>query len=97
MPHPLDDAEFWSQPVELVIPLWIALAMHGYLLLSLRHPDTVGHHERPAVVRAVRRLGVLLVERGGLTADELAVIEGEEAQQGGLSPTEPAWREDRRS
>jgi len=96
MPHALDDSEFWSQPVELVMPLSIALAIHGHLLLALRHPDTRDHHLRPAVVRAARRLGDLLVARGALTATELAVIEGDEARAGGLQPTEPSWTEDRR-
>jgi len=96
MPRDLKDAEFWSQPVELVIPLWIAMAMHGFLCLALRHPGTRDHVQRPAVVRAVRRLGDLLVARGGLTAVELAAIEGDEAQAGGLQPREPGWPEERR-
>ena len=96
MPHDLEDAHFWSQPVELVIPLWIAMGMHGYLCQALRDPRTRTDHQRPAVVRAVRRLGDLLVARGGLTAVELAAIEGTEAQAGGLSPTEPSWTEDGR-
>jgi hypothetical protein len=96
MPHDLQDAGFWSQPVELVIPLWIAMAIHGYLCQALCDPGTRDDFQRPAVVRAVRRLGELLVARGGLTEVELAVIEGTEAQAGGLQPTERAWREDRR-
>jgi hypothetical protein len=96
MPHPLDDAACWTQPIELVIPLGIALAMHGHLCLALRHPGTRDHPLRPAVVRAVRRLGDLLVARGALTATELATIEGDEARAGGLQPTEPAGPEDRR-
>jgi len=96
MPHRLDDIAFWQQSTELVMPLWIAMAIHGYLCLALRDPRTRTDHQRPAVVRAVRRLGELLVARGGLTAVELAVIEGTEAQAGGLQPDEPGWTEDGR-
>jgi hypothetical protein len=64
MPHDLGDANFWNDAVELVVPLGIAMAMHGCCCLGLRHPDTSDHALRPHVVRAVRRLGDLLVARG---------------------------------
>jgi hypothetical protein len=64
MPHRLDDTDFWNDAVELVVPLWVAMAVHGYCCLGLRHPETRDNAQRPAVVRAVRRLGDLLVARG---------------------------------
>jgi hypothetical protein len=85
------DLEFWNAPVELVIPLWVAMGLHGYACLGLRHPGTQDSALRPAVVRAVRRLGDLLVARGAITREELAVIEQTEAEAGGLSPEEPGW------
>ena len=46
MPHNLEDAAFWSQPVELVMPLWIAMSLHGYA--SLLH---VAVHLWPCLAR----------------------------------------------
>jgi hypothetical protein len=89
--HDLTDTDFWNDPVELVMPLFIAMAVHGHLCLALRHPGTQHTTLRPAVVRAVRRLGDLLVDRGALTKDELALLERVEAEEGGLSPDEPGW------
>jgi hypothetical protein len=92
MPHALDDTAFWSQDIALHVPLYVALAMHGYLCLALRHPDTRELGNRPMAVRAVKRLGQLMVAVGALTAEELAVIERVEAEEGGLQPGEPMDR-----
>jgi hypothetical protein len=46
---------------------------------------------RAATVRAVRRLGDLLVERGAITREELRQLEQVEAEAGGLQPDEPGW------
>jgi len=91
MPHRVDDVEFWNQGIELVIPLWVAMSLHGYACLGLRHPEAQDGAMRPAVVRAVRRLGDLLVARGALRRDELALLERLEAANGGLQADEPGW------
>jgi hypothetical protein len=91
MPHDLEDVTFWNDAVDLVVPLWVAMAIHGYCCLGLRHPDTHEGAMRPAVVRAVRRLGDLLVSRGAITREELQLLERLEAENGGLQPEEPSW------
>lgn len=91
MPHDLRDVAFWNEGVDLVLPLWIAMSLHGFALLGLRHPETRDLAQRPAVVRAVRRLGDLLVARGALTREELAQLEQTEAAEGGLHHDEPGW------
>lgn len=91
MPHDLSDADFWNDAVELVVPLWVAMSLHGYACLGLRHPGTHDNALRPAVVRAVRRLGDLLVARGAITRAELSILEQVEAEHGGLQPEEPGW------
>lgn len=91
MPHDFEDTPFWNDPVELVLPVWVAMALHGYACLGLRHPDTQDGAMRPAVVRAVRRLGDLLVARGAITHEELRLLERLEAEHGGLQPDEPGW------
>src|SRR5919109_563783 len=92
MPHRVDDAAFWQQDIALHVPLYVALAMHGHLCLALRHPGTREHESRPMAVRAVKRLGQLMVHVGALTAEELAAIEQIEAEEGGLQPGEPMDR-----
>jgi hypothetical protein len=67
----------------------VALAMHGFLCLALRHPGTRDNESRPMAVRAVKRLGRLMVEVGAFTPEELAAIEQLEAEEGGLQPDEP--------
>jgi hypothetical protein len=89
--HEFTDTAFWQEPVELVIPLWVAMSLHGFACLGLRHPGTRDHANRAATVRAVRRLGDLLVARGAITTEELAMLESVEAQEGGLQPDEPGW------
>jgi hypothetical protein len=89
MPHAFEDTAFWEQEIELHIPLYVALAMHGYLCLALRHPGTRELKNRPMAVRAVKRLGQLMVATGALTREELAALEQLEAEEGGLHPDEP--------
>jgi hypothetical protein len=91
MPHDLTDEPFWNQAVDLVVPLWVAMAIHGYCCLGLRHPETRDNAQRPAVVRAVRRLGDLLVDRGAITREELSLLERLEAEHGGLQPDDQSW------
>jgi hypothetical protein len=89
--HAYTDLSFWHQPVELVMPLWVAMSVHGVLCLGLRHPDTRGLANRAATVRAVRQLGDLLVAKGAITRARLRQLEQVEADAGGLSPDEPGW------
>jgi hypothetical protein len=89
MPHPCEDTAFWAQDIALHVPLYVAMAMHGYLCLALRHPGTRELSNRPVAVRAVTRLGQLFVQHGALTAEELAALEQLEAEEGGLQPDEP--------
>lgn len=65
------------------------MAVHGHLCLALRHPGTRDLTTRPLVVRAVKRLGQLMVQQGAFTVEELAAIERVEAEEGGLQPDEP--------
>jgi len=89
MPHPFEDHALWQQDIELHVPLYVAMAMHGFLCLALRHPGTCDNKSRPMAVRAVKRLGSLMVAQAALTAEELADIEHTEAEAGGLQPGEP--------
>lgn len=69
--------EFWQQTVLLQVDLLTAMAIHGNLLLSLRHPANNGM-SRVCVEAAVRTLGLLLIEAGALTGDRWAAIERDE-------------------
>lgn len=83
---PSADPAVWLQRITLNMSLYQALALHGHLLLSLRHPGAwAPGPTREAVEDAVAILSRMLVHRGGLTDTELRRCFAVEAEAGGMT------------
>lgn len=65
----------WAQDIELHMSLLKVMTLHGALCLALRHPQ-IGErrHTQEALIDLREKLGVILLETGGLTAAELAHV-----------------------
>lgn len=79
-----NDPDFWNRLMEFRLyasPIEL-LAIHGFLLLALRHPGTKDHELRSSIIRLVKHMGEQLVMQGSLTTDALREIQGTEVEEG---------------
>jgi len=65
------DPEFWRQTAMMNFDLITVLALHGAVVLALRHPGMKGS-TRDVLGRAVAQMEQLLVARGALTPEQVA-------------------------
>ncbi len=65
-----EDPNFWLKEVSIRTNVLALLAVHGYLLLALRHPGNVGP-TRDMVLNLCKDIGEQLVFLGAITPEEL--------------------------
>jgi hypothetical protein len=83
---PSEDPAVWQQRVALNMSLFQVMAVHGHLLLALRHPGAQAPGlTREAVEDTVAILSRMLVAYGGLTEAELRYVIGVEQPMGSFS------------
>lgn len=81
--------ELIQAPVALELPMLSWLAVHGNLLLALRHPENAGT-SRQLVEDVVAALEGLFLDSGLLSEEQLAAIRQVEAEQPRVQvPQEP--------
>lgn len=66
--------------IEAELLTW--MAVHGNICLALRHPENRSQFVRPRMIRLVKEIGAMLVERGFMTQAELDGAMKYEMQQG---------------
>lgn len=75
------DPEFWHREVTIKLDVLTLMAVHGNLLLALRHPQNIGE-SRHLVVEFVKQAGKQLVIIGAISIEQLIEAYLEEAKHG---------------
>lgn len=77
------DPEFWLRNINVTTDAISLMAVHGNLLLALRHPENTGL-SRQYVINFVKQAGEKLIELGALTRLRLIHTYQVEAEQGNI-------------
>ena len=78
---PSTNPQFWLREVLVKVNVLTLMAVHGNLLLALRHPRNLGE-SRDLVLNFCKQIGEELVLLGALTPEQLEEAYREEAEEG---------------
>lgn len=78
----IDDPDFWlrKHQFSFYFNTLNLMTLHGFLCLALRHPGTQDHLCMPAITMLMKQIGIVLVDLGALTPEQVTQIEKIEAE-----------------